>query len=158
VVGRNAKTEATEEAQVMASAASNDLDALAPAWREFQTRTPVKLRAVENERHYRAMVDFMNKLLDEIGDRETHPLMGLLDIVTFFVRDYEERNIKMPNAEPYAVLRFLMEQHDLRQADLAEIFGSQSNVSEILSGKREINARQARALATRFGVSPAVFI
>ena len=142
----------------MASAASNDLDALTPAWREFQTRTPVKLRAVENERHYRAMVNFMNKLLDEIGDREAHPLMGLLDIVTFFVRDYEERNVEIPNAEPPTVLRFLMEQHDLRQADLAAIFGSQSNVSEVLSGKREINARQARALAARFEVSPAVFI
>jgi hypothetical protein len=87
----------------MASTASNDdLDALAPAWREFQTRTPVKLRTVENERHYRAMVGLMNKLIDEIGDRETHPLMGLLDIVTFFVRDYEERNVEIPNAEPPA--------------------------------------------------------
>jgi len=143
----------------MASAASNDdLDAIAPAWREFQTRTPVKLRMVENERHYRAMVGLMNKLVDEIGDRETHPLMGLLDIVSFFVRDYEERNIEIPNAEPPAVLRFLMEQHSLRQADLAGIFGSQSNVSEVLNGKREINARQARALAERFSVSPAVFI
>jgi len=143
----------------MASAANNnDLDALAPAWREFQSHTPVKLRAVENERHYRAMVGLMNKLVDEIGDRETHPLMGLLDIVTFFVRDYEERNIEIPEAEPRVALRFLMEQHGLRQSDLAEIFGSQSNVSEILNGKREINARQARALGDRFGVSPAVFI
>jgi HTH-type transcriptional regulator/antitoxin HigA len=46
----------------------------------------------------------------------------------------------------------------LRQTDLAKIFGSQSNVSEVLNGKREINARQARALGKRFGVSPAVFI
>jgi antitoxin component HigA of HigAB toxin-antitoxin module len=29
----------------------------------------------------------------------------------------------------------------------AEDFGSQSNVSEVLGGKREINARQARVLA-----------
>jgi HTH-type transcriptional regulator / antitoxin HigA len=143
----------------MASAASNDyLDALAPAWREFQTRTPVKLRTIENERHYRAMVNVMNRLVDEIGDRETHPLMGLLDIVSFFVRDFEERNIEIPDAKPSAVLRFLMEQHNLRQADLAEIFGSQSNVSEVLNGKREINARQARALAGRFSVSAAVFV
>ena len=143
----------------MAPAAHNeDLDALAPAWRDFQSHTPVKLHAVENERHYRAMVDLMNRLVDEIGDRESHPLMGLLDIVTFFVRDYEERNIEIPDAEPPAVLRFLMEQHNLRQADLAKIFGSQSNVSEVLNGKREINARQARALAGRFGVSAAVFI
>ena len=143
----------------MASAASNnDLEAIAPAWREFQTRTPVKLRTIENERHYQAMVDLLNKLIDEIGHRESHPLMGLLDIVTFFARDYEERNIEIPGAEPAAVLRFLMEQHKLRQADLAEIFGSQSNVSEALNGRREINARQARALARRFSVSSAVFI
>jgi HTH-type transcriptional regulator/antitoxin HigA len=78
--------------------------------------------------------------------------------VETFVREYEERNVKMPDASPVVVLGFLMEQHDLRQSDLADVFGSQSNVSEILSGKREINARQARALAKRFGVSPAAFI
>ncbi len=104
------------------------------------------------------MVKFMNKLLDRIGDQESHPLIGLLDVVTTFVRDYEARNVEIPEAEPSAVLRLLMQQHDLRQTDLANIFGSQSNVSEVLSGKREINARQARTLAKRFGVSPAVFI
>jgi len=104
------------------------------------------------------MTSFMNELLEEVGDRETHPLMGLLDIVTTFVHDYEVSNVKIPEAKPTVVLRFLMQQHDLRQADLAELFGTQSNVSEALNGKREINARQAKALAKRFGVSPAVFI
>ena len=104
------------------------------------------------------MIDFMNELLDKIGDREMHPLMGLLDIVTVFVHDYEARNIEIPDTKPSAVLRLLMEQRDLRQTDLAKIFGSQSNVSEILNGKREINVRQARALGKRFGVSPGVFI
>ena len=51
-----------------------------------------------------------------------------------------------------------MEQHGLRQTDLAELIGSQSNVSEALSGNRKINVRQARALAKRFGVSVAVFV
>ena len=142
----------------MSHAALRDIDSLAPAWRELATRAPVKLSTVQSERHYLAMVAFMNKLLDKIGDRENHPLMGLLDIVTIFIRDYEGRNGDIPDAKPSAVLRFLMQQHDLRQTDLATIFGSQSNVSEVLSGKREINARQARILAKRFGISPAVFI
>jgi HTH-type transcriptional regulator / antitoxin HigA len=142
----------------MTRAAARDIDSLALAWRDLETRAPVKLRAIESERHYQAMIDFMNELLDRIGDRETHPLMGLLDIVTVFVHDYEARNIEIPDTKPSAVLRLLMEQHDLRQTDLAKIFGSQSNVSEILNGKREINTRQARALGKRFGVSPAVFI
>jgi antitoxin component HigA of HigAB toxin-antitoxin module len=50
--------------------------------------------------------------------------MGLLDIVSFFIRDYEERNIEIPKSEPHAALRFFMDQHGLRQADLAEIFGA----------------------------------
>jgi HTH-type transcriptional regulator/antitoxin HigA len=142
----------------MTHAAARSIDALTPAWRELETRTPVKLCVIENERHYRAMVDFMNELIDEIGDRKAHPLMGLLDIVTSFVHDYEARNVELPDAKPADVLRFLMQQHELRQTDLSALFGSQSNVSEVLSGKREINARQARLLAKRFGVSPAVFI
>lgn len=104
------------------------------------------------------MVAFMNRLVDKIGDDENHPLMGLLDVVTSFIHDYEERHVDIPDAKPAGALRFLMRQHGLRQADLAPIFGAQSNVSEVLSGKREINARQARALAERFGISAAVFI
>lgn len=50
----------------------------------------------------------------------------------------------------------LMERDGLRQADLAEI-GNQAKVSEILSGKRRINVRQAKALAARFGVEVALF-
>lgn len=135
-----------------------NVDEMAPAWRELEARAPVKLCTIRSERHYKAMTEFMNELLDEIGDKESHPLAGLLDIVTMFVRDYEERHVEIPEARPAAVLRFLMDQRELRQVDLADLFGSQSNVSEVLNSKREINARQARALGKRFGVSPAVFI
>jgi HTH-type transcriptional regulator / antitoxin HigA len=51
----------------MAHASPQDIEVLGPAWRELEIRAPVKLRAIANERHYRAMIDFMNELLDEIG-------------------------------------------------------------------------------------------
>jgi HTH-type transcriptional regulator / antitoxin HigA len=50
-----------------------------------------------------------------------------------------------------------MEEHGLKQADLPEV-GSQGVVSEILSGRRELNLRQIQALAGRFGVDPSAFI
>ena len=50
-----------------------------------------------------------------------------------------------------------MDEHGLTQSDLPEI-GSQGVVSEVLNRKCELNVRQIRALATRFGVSPAAFI
>jgi antitoxin component HigA of HigAB toxin-antitoxin module len=100
----------------MTSAAIRDIEVLTPTWRELESQTHVKLRAIESERHYRAMISFMNDLLDMVGDRETHPLMGLLDVVTAFVHDYEERNVEIPDATPVVVLGFLMEQNNLRQS------------------------------------------
>jgi len=135
-----------------------DIAKLTPAWRAFEARSPVALRAISSRRHYNAMLRFMDALLDEVGDDERHPLCGLLDVATLLVRDYEARNVPLSNANPAEALRLLMEQHALRQVDLAELFGAQSNVSEVLSGKRSINARQARALGERFGVAAAVFI
>jgi HTH-type transcriptional regulator/antitoxin HigA len=137
---------------------SQDVADLAPVWRAFESRAPVRLRTISSQRHYRAMSQFMERLLDVVGDDEKHPLCGLLDVVTALVDDYERRNHQAPDATPAEALRLLMEQHALRQVDLAAVFGAQSNVSEVLSGKRSINARQARALAERFGVSPAAFI
>jgi len=130
----------------MTSAAIQNIEDLAPTWRELESQTRVKLRAIGSERHYKEMVSLMNTLIDRVGDRESHILTGLLDVVSAFVSDYEKQNVEIPTASPAAVLQFLMEQRKLRQIDLAEDFGSQSNVSEVLSGKREINARQARSL------------
>jgi len=50
-----------------------------------------------------------------------------------------------------------METNHLRQKDLAPVFGSESIVSEVLNGKRELNRTQIEKLSRRFGVSPAVF-
>ncbi len=50
-----------------------------------------------------------------------------------------------------------MDEHGLTQSELPEI-GSQGVVSEILNGKRELNARQIRALGMKFKVSAAVFV
>jgi HTH-type transcriptional regulator/antitoxin HigA len=50
-----------------------------------------------------------------------------------------------------------MEEHSLKQSDLSKELGSQSVVSEILSGKRRLNSQQVLALSKRFGVSPSAF-
>ncbi len=99
-----------------------------------------------------------DKLVDEIGGNERHPLSKLLDVVAALIEQYEHQAMPVPDVESGAVLKFLMEQHDLTQSDLKAEIGSQGVVSEILNGKRAINARQAKALANRFGVSAAVFL
>ena len=51
----------------------------------------------------------------------------------------------------------LMDANDLRQKDLAPIFGSESIVSEVLHKKRVLNKTHIEKLSKRFHVSPAAF-
>lgn len=115
------------------------------------------LLSIQSEDDYDRAVAWLNALIDEIGLNEHHPLYELLDTLGTVLHAYEETHHSIPASSGSDVLRYLMEEHNLTQADLPEV-GSQGVVSEILSGKRELNVRQIRALAQRFGVSPAVFV
>jgi HTH-type transcriptional regulator/antitoxin HigA len=128
---------------------------LLPAWETFRRATDIA--PIRNETHYRRMVAMLEALLDEAAGDESHPAMGLVDIVGDLIEDYEAAHHPLPDVTGVQALKFLMEQHGLKQADLHEI-GSQGVVSEILAGNRELNIRQIRALSERFGVSPATFV
>jgi antitoxin component HigA of HigAB toxin-antitoxin module len=80
-----------------------------------------------------------------VGDDEDHELAGLLDVVGQFVEEYENAHHTIPDAAPHDVPRFLLDQHGLKQNDLSAEIGGQSGVSVILSGRRTVNARQAKA-------------
>ena len=129
---------------------------IAQIWGDLQQR--LGLAPIHNQTQYDHMVRLMNGLVDEIGGNEEHPLADLLEIVGDIIAAYDERHYPIAEARPREVLRLLMEQNNLQQKDLACELGSQSVVSEILSGKREINARQAKVLATRFAISPGAFL
>ncbi len=132
-----------------------DVKPLLPAWEQFRRATDIA--PVRDDAHYRQMSDLLEALLDEAAGDEHHPAMELVDIVGDLIADYESVKHPLPETTGLDALRFLMEQHGLRQNDLPEI-GSQGVVSEVLGGRRELNLRQVRALAERFGVTPATFI
>lgn len=116
------------------------------------------LTPAKNEAEYLALVESLDAILDAGGADETHPLAGLAAMVGDLVSAWELTHYPMPpEMSGIEVLRFLMERDDLRQSDLPEI-GNQAKVSEVLSGKREINLRQAKALATRFGMPIALLV
>ena len=132
-----------------------DMQHLLPAWEQFRAATDIS--PIRDEGHYARMTKILECLLDEAGSDESHPIMGLVDIVADLIDDYESEYQPLPQTNGVDALKFLMEQHKLKQADLCEI-GSQGVVSEILTGKRELNLRQVRALSERFGVSADTFL
>ena len=112
---------------------------------------------IATESEYEQALQSVQALMDDTPTLDDGPLGTLVSLLADRIRDYEARRYPWPDSSSAAdVLRFMMSQHGLVQADLAEV-GSQGVVSEILSGKRELNLRQANLLARRFGVSMDVF-
>ena len=77
-------------------------------------------------------------------------------LLTLLIETYEREAYPLPKASPVEVLRFLLESNNLQQKDLHEL-GTASNISLILSGKRNFTMPQILALAKRFRVEPSVF-
>ncbi len=117
----------------------------------------VPLRPVRTDAQYEAAVTSLNTLLDEGAGEESHPLADLAATLGELIGEYDAHHYPAMTVTSGSMLRFLMTQHGLKQADLGEI-GSQGVVSEVLSGKRELNLRQIKMLSERFGVSPGAFI
>lgn len=134
---------------------ANQMKAVAQEYRRL--RDVVPLGTLRTKKDYARASEMLDAIIDEIGEDEKHPLAELADTLGVFVERYEAEHVRFPEAKPTAVLKFLMQRHDLRQSNLPEI-GSQGVVSEVLAGKRELNTRQIKRLAKRFGVSPAVFV
>jgi len=120
-------------------------------------RRQIPLGVIRSRTEYDRAVATLDTIIDEIGEDEVHPLADLAEALGVFVEAYDKTHYQTPNPSPRAMLRFLMEQHDLRQSDLPEI-GSQGVVSEIISGKRSLNVRQISRLAKRFNVTSSVFV
>jgi len=111
-----------------------------------------------NEKEYDAAVAELNRLLDEIGDNTKDPRYRLIETLSALVEAYDDEHYEVPDVSGVEMLRYLMEEQNLKQTDLSADLGSQSVASEVLSGKRELNVRQICRLAERFHVAPAAFL
>ena len=99
----------------------------------------------------------MNRLLDLGAADENHPLANLVATMGELIGDYDDAHYPIPEVTGVEMLKFLMEQHGLKQGDFPEI-GTQGVVSEIISGKRDLNVRHVKKLKLRFGVSADAFV
>lgn len=119
----------------------------------LKSAVPAVIRSeAENERYIALL-----KELDRKGSRTTAAERRMAELLTLLIEDFEERHYALRAARPIEVLNELMLSNNLKQKDLLDVFGTPSIVSEVLNGKRKLNAEHIRKLSRRFHVSPEVF-
>lgn len=81
-----------------------------------------------------------------------------LEVLGILVDEYERRHFPIDAPDPIEAVKFRMEQLGLTQKDLADLVGSRSRASEILSGARPLSLRLIRLLNRTLGIPADVLI
>src|SRR3954469_5604591 len=98
------------------------MSASVPEMQDLQTHWAdiAPLLSIHNEQTYAQAIVRLNRLIDEIGTDQSHPLYELLDTLGTLIHAYEQEHYAMPKCSGVDMLSFFMEEHQLTQRDLPE--------------------------------------
>jgi HTH-type transcriptional regulator/antitoxin HigA len=108
-----------------------------------------------------AELDAASTVIDELTDRDdlSSAESDYLDVLGDLVEKYEDEHVEMPHVSDSAMLRSLMDEKGVRQADVVRGTGiSKTVLSLVLNGRRDLTREHIRALSKYFGVNPASFL
>lgn len=112
--------------------------------------TPHVLR---NAKEYRAAVAEIDALLDADPKRGTSDY-DRLEFLSVLVEAYEDAHdpIDERGLTPQGIVSFMLEQRGMTRAELYNLMGGKSRVSEFFAGKRRLSVEQVRALRDLLGI------
>jgi len=129
-----------------------------PAYLALIDRFP--LRPLRSERDYDAAVTILDKLAVRPEGSLDAGEQDYLDTLTMLVEAYDREHyaIDTEHYDPLTMLKYLMQERGMTQADLGRLLGNRALASLILNGHRQISKSHIRKLADHFKVSPALFL
>jgi HTH-type transcriptional regulator/antitoxin HigA len=110
-------------------------------------------RPLRTEEDYDKAIFVIDSLL-ELNPAEGTTADDLLDLLSVLVEAYEdEREIWVhEKVSPQAIVRFMAEQKEMNQGELAELLGGRSRLSDFMKAKRELSKAQIKTLRDNLGI------
>jgi HTH-type transcriptional regulator / antitoxin HigA len=90
--------------------------------------------------------------------KEGTPEADELALLLLLVKDYEDKNISIPQVNPIDVIKLKMLENGIKAKGLEPFIGSKGHVSSILSGQREITLKIAQRLRHYFNLPAEIFL
>ena len=69
-----------------------------------------------------------------------------LELLSLLIENYEKENFSIEAPSPIEAIKFRMEQMNLKQADIAPLFGGKTRISEVMNGKRPLTLKMITLL------------
>lgn len=115
------------------------------------------IRTLSGEDEYQIALSTVRPFFEN-EPAEGTPEAAHFDALCLLIEEYEQRHYPIPRAKPVDVLKSVMAANNYTRADLIEIIGSKSRVSDLLNGRREMNIEQIRKVSRAWRIPAGALI
>lgn len=120
----------------------------------MQKQFVMRTKILKTEKEYEEACERIFNLINSSNDpiEPDSPEGDEMELLSLLVEKYETEKHQMRAPDPIEAIKFRMEQMNLKQADIAPLFGGKTRVSEVLNGKRTLTLKMITLLNRYLGV------
>jgi HTH-type transcriptional regulator / antitoxin HigA len=114
----------------------------------------MKTKILKTEKEYNEACDRVYELIhsSENDIDPNTPEGEEIELLSLLIEKYEQEHYQMNTPSPIEAIKFRLEQMNLKQADIAPLFGGKTRVSEVLNGKRTLTLKMITLLNRYLGI------
>ena len=114
----------------------------------------MNIRMIKTESDYEAACQRIYELIHASEDpvKKDTPEADEIELLSLMVEKYEDEHYHTEAPDPIEAIKFRMEKMNLKQKDIAPLFGGITRVSEVLNGKRALSLRMIVLLNRYLGI------
>jgi HTH-type transcriptional regulator/antitoxin HigA len=114
----------------------------------------MKTKILKTEQEYNEACQLIYTLINSTNEaiEPDSPEGEEVELLSLLVEKYEQEYHPIDAPSPIEAIKFRMEQMNLKQADVAPLFGGKTRVSEVLHGKRPLTLKMITLLNRYLGI------
>lgn len=116
-----------------------------------------QVRILHTKREYQSALAKLSRLMD-LDTEPGSQVADEMELLGLVISHYERKQFPIEKAGPIEVLKFMLEQQGLKRKDLIPYIGSDSRVTEVLNGSRNLNLSMIRRLNEGMGIPMDLFV
>lgn len=133
-------------------------DTIFKTWKKVDEVAHDYLVPIETKTQYKAALKLLESLWEKVGEDAKSPYGSLFTLLSERIVAYEARHFPFDDPTPAKVLEYLIEERSVTQQEVADATGiQQSNLNQLIKGKRKLTTEHVKRLAQYFKMEPSVF-